>query len=534
MTLTPSSPPQPASQRRSALVLALLVGLIVLALVGAATGAWLLISERTEKDPSSPAPSSAAPSVSPSAPTATPTLTEYYEQKLTWKDCDGFECADLRVPMDYQKPAGAEIKIALLRAPAGEPSQRIGALVVNPGGPGGSGVNFAKAGSSQFGSELTDRFDIVGFDPRGVGRSRPVKCLSTAKLDEVVAFDPDPDTPAEVARMGELFRQFGQGCLDESGAIARHISTKDVARDLDVLRAALGESKLDYLGSSYGTFLGATYAELFPMKVGRFVLDGAIDPSLSTLKLSLQQAKGFETALRAYVAQCVESADCFLGSSVDAGIAKIQDLLVRLDARPLPGDGTRELTEGLGMVGLYMPLYAKGYWPWLTDALKNAFAGDGSGLLQLSDNLTGRKGDGYEDNSLEALNAVNCLDHADSIGPAEVAGYIAQFEKAAPTFGRSFAYSASACSTWPVRSGVRPAVLQAKGAPTIVVIGTTRDPATPLVWAQALAAQLDSGRLITRDGDGHTAFQRGSTCVDDAVEAFLIDGKLPQPDLMCG
>lgn len=526
---------KPPSQRRSGFVLAVLIGVLVFAVAGAAFGGWLLVKENSSDDPAASDSSAPSPSASQTGPlpATDPALAEFYEQKLDWDDCDDFECAQLRVPLDYAKPEGPEIKIAVLKDPARDKSDRLGALVVNPGGPGGSGVEFATAGASQFGRQLTKYYDIVGFDPRGVGESNPLTCFPTAKMDELMAFDPDPDTPAEVTEMEDLYAEFGDACLAKSGAIARHMSTQEAARDMDVLRAALGQTKLDYLGSSYGTFLGATYADLFPKNVGRFVLDGAIDPSLSTTELSLQQAQGFEIALRAYVADCVEGGDCFLGSTVDAGIRRIQALLDQLDERPLPGAGGRELTEGLGIMGVYMPLYVKEYWGLLTEALKEAFDGDGAGLLELSDFQTSRTDDGYDGNLIEALNAVNCLDHGDYITTADVKRSVARFEKASPTFGRAFAYGASVCSVWPVKSGERTVALDAKGAPPIVVIGTTRDPATPLIWAQAMASQLDSGRLITRDGDGHTAFQRGSDCVDDAVEAFLISGKVPKPDLRC-
>ncbi|MCX6396324.1 MAG: alpha/beta hydrolase [Propionibacteriales bacterium] len=530
MSSTPASTPSSRSR-------ALIVVLVVLALIGGGAVAWTLADDRaggrTAEAPSKnltpvPEPSPTAP-----VPATDPALAAFYDQKLDWKDCGGDRCAVLRVPLDYAKPRGAEIEIAVLKSPSSEPADRIGSLVVNPGGPGGSGVEFARAGSSQFGSELTRYYDIVGFDPRGVGASRTLRCLSTQGLDDLMAYDPDPDTPAEVAGLDSRYAAFGQGCLTRSGAIVRHMSTREAARDMDVLRAALGERKLDYLGSSYGTLLGATYADLFPTNVGRFVLDGAIDPSLSTVDLSVEQARGFEVALRAYVADCVADGDCFLGTTVDAGIRKIQGLLDELDARPLPGDGDRRLTEGLGMMGVYMPLYVRSYWVLLTQALKAAFAGDGSGLLQLSDYQTSRGKDGYDGNLIEALNAVNCLDHGDYITSAQVPRYVARFEKASPTFGRAFAYGAAACSSWPVKSGQRTVALVAPGAPPIVVIGTTRDPATPLVWARAMAAQLDSGRLITRDGDGHTGFGRGSACVDDAVERFLVEGKVPKRDLRC-
>ncbi|MET3961577.1 pimeloyl-ACP methyl ester carboxylesterase [Marmoricola sp. OAE513] len=548
MSLTPPGPPVPPppsepvgpqgeeSRSGNPVLLGILVGLLVFALVGAGVGAWLLVSD--SEDPLdggnagptfTPAPSSTAP-----LPETEPSLDRYYDQKLRWKRCGENRCATLKVPMDYTKPDGAEIGIAVLKVPATDEKNRVGSLVVNPGGPGGSGTEFAAAGPLQFGNALTRYFDIVGFDPRGVASSDPLACLDTAGLDEVVAFDPDPDNPAEEASMDRLLGRFGQGCLDESGELARHMSTKEAARDMDVLRAALGESKLDYLGSSYGTFLGATYADLFPKNVGRFVLDGAIDPSLSNEKLSLEQGRGFETALRAYIKDCIDAGGCYLGSTVDGGARKVRAFLDDLDAKPLQTGESRELTEGLGMLGIWLPLYVKELWPDLTQALRSAMrTGDGSGLLGLADRYTARGPKGFRDNSMEALYAVNCLDHNDYIATKDVAARFPEFEKASPTFGRAFAYSLATCSNWPIRSGQRTVALHAKGAPPIVVIGTTRDPATPLVWAQALAAQLDSGQLITRDGDGHTGFGRGNSCVDDAVEKWLISGDRPQVDLKC-
>jgi pimeloyl-ACP methyl ester carboxylesterase len=302
---------------------------------------------------------------------------------------------------------------------------------------------------------------------------------------------------------------------------------------MDVLRAALGESKLNYLGASYGTFLGATYAEEFPGNVGRFVLDGAVDPALSNTELSKQQGQGFETALRAYLKDCVDKG-CFLGRSVEEGAARIKKFLADTDAKPLPTGTDRPLTEGLALTGIFLPLYVKSYWPQLTSALKAAIeGGNGKELLALSDAYASRGPNGYTDNSIDVLYAVNCLDHDDYVASKDVPRLFASFEKAAPTFGRAFAYSTSSCSKWPVRSGERTTAIHAKGAPTIVVVGTTRDPATPLAWAQALARELDSGTLITRDGDGHTGFQQGNSCVNEAVEAWLVAGTKPKPDLHC-
>ncbi len=463
---------------------------------------------------------------------AAPDLTRYYEQELDWERCAGQDCAQLEVPLDYADPDGETITLEVLRVRARDRDRRVGSLVVNPGGPGGSGVDYASNAAAYFGPELLRAFDVVGFDPRGVGRSTPLDCLPDAQLDVLVAADPDPDTAAEVARSDRLVRRLGQGCLERSGALAEHMSTAEAARDIDVLRAALGDAELSYFGASYGTFLGATYADLFPDRVGRMVLDGALDPSLSTLELNLVQAEGFETALRAYVRNCVDRGGCFLGGSVDVGTRRIRQLLDEVERRPLPADG-RELAVGNAVLGVWAPLYNEDYWDILDTALRSAFGGDGAPLLSLSDAYVSRGSDGFLNNSLEALYAVNCLDHDDSIPSSEVEQYLPRFLEASPTFGRIFAYGLSGCAQWPVRTGRVPEEIAAEGAAPILVVGTTRDPATPLEWAEALADQLESGVLVRRDGDGHTGYLAGNECVDSAVESYLVSGTVPDGTVDC-
>ncbi|HET6153846.1 MAG TPA: alpha/beta hydrolase [Marmoricola sp.] len=534
----PGGAPRP-SGGRSPVVLGVLVGVLVFALIGAGVAGWKIFSGNddntvTAGSTGSKAPSPAATSPASAMPSTDPALAAYYDQKLDWKSCGDNECATMKVPLDYTKPDGTSIGIAVLKVPAGDPSERVGSLVVNPGGPGGSGLEYAAGGAKQFGKQLADHYDIVGFDPRGVGKSDPLKCVDTAQMDALLGYDPAPETAAGRDKMDSLLQTLGNGCLTESGELARHVSTKEAARDMDILRATLGAPKLDYLGASYGTFLGATYAEEFPTHVGRFVLDGAIDPALSNEQLSLEQAKGFETALRAYVADCVAQGDCILGNTVDEGTARIKAFLDQVETTPLPTDTSRMLTSGWANLGIWLPLYVKDYWPYLTSALKQAFDDhNGSQLMTLADAYASRGSSSYTDNSMEVLYAVNCLDHDDYIPTKDVPAHFAQFEKVSPTFGKAFAFGLSTCSDWPIHSGQTSGPIHAKGAPPIVVIGTTRDPATPLEWAQALSKELDSGTLITRNGDGHTGFQQGNSCVDDAVEAWLIKGTQPKPDLHC-
>jgi pimeloyl-ACP methyl ester carboxylesterase len=465
---------------------------------------------------------------------ADPGLDAFYRQKLTWKDCRSRNrCATLRVPLDYADPTGRAISLALLKVPAADQAGRVGSLVVNPGGPGGSGVDYAATASASFGNELLRSFDIVGFDPRGVGDSTPLECVDTEELDALVASDPDPDTPAEVDESDRLLEDLGRGCLAESGDLTRHMSTVEVAKDVDILRAALGDRKLSYFGASYGTYIGATFADLFPGRVGRMVLDGALNPALTTPELSLVQAKGFEVALRAYVGACVGRGGCFLGDSVDAGTRRIRQFLDDVEEKPLPGVGSRELEVGNAVLGIWLPLYSQSYWTLLDNALQAAFRGDGSQLMTLADAYVSRGKDGYTDNSLEALYAVNCLDHDDGVPSADVGAYVERFEKASPTFGAIFAYGLSACANWPVHSGNKSRPISADGAAPILVVGTTRDPATPLQWARELADQLSSGVLVTRDGDGHTGYHAGNRCVDNAVESYLVSGTVPKADVDC-
>jgi pimeloyl-ACP methyl ester carboxylesterase len=531
--------PPAGRSTRSAVAIGVLIGVLVFAVGLGAVFAVQAFNDDDSSGTSSdttplPGPTSLAPTPSGPLPSIDPRLASYYDQKLDWTKCGDDQCTELTVPLDYAKPSGRTIRLAVLKVPAADQQHKIGDLVVNPGGPGGSGVQYAQGAGSVFRKQLTDRFDIVGFDPRGVGHSDPIECVGTSQLDALIASDPDPDNQTERNRLDNLIRTMGEGCLRHDPELARHISTVEAARDIDILRGALRQPKLYYFGASYGTFLGATYANLFPDHVGRMVLDGAIDPSLSNEQLSLQQAHGFQVALDAYVHYCVQQGNCPLGGNDKAALQRVSTFLADVERNPLSTGTDRKLTAGLAVTGIWLPLYVKSAWDQLTLGFRQAIEDhNGSVLLALADIYASRGPKNYTDNSIEVLYAVNCLDHDDYIPTSQVPQHYAEFVRASPTFGKAFAYGLSTCSVWPVRTGNRTTALHAKGAPPILVVGTTRDPATPLAWAKALASELDSGVLLTRDGDGHTGYNQGNTCVDTTVEGYLTKGDVPPDGKAC-
>jgi pimeloyl-ACP methyl ester carboxylesterase len=486
-------------------------------------------------------PRSAAAS-SPPGPTAAPTasLQPYYGQKLSWRSCGvpGFQCASMKAPLDYAHPDPAsDLNLAVARHKATGPGDRIGSLLVNPGGPGGSAIDYLQYAASPggFPTSVTSRYDMVAVDPRGVARSEPVVCLTNQQMDTFASTDVTPDDQSEINTLVTEDKTLAKGCEQNSGKLLRHVSTVESARDMDILRALLGDNKLTYVGKSYGTFLGATYAGLFPGRVGRLVLDGAMDPSVSSRESSRAQAGGFEIAFGAFAKDCVRHTGCPLGNTSvkDAG-TRLDRFFKKLDANPLPTGTSRNLTEALGTTGVIAAMYDQTAWPTLSGALSQANKGDGSGLLQLADLYYERDNSGKYANLMYANAAVNCLDLPPAFtSPAAVERALPSFEKASPHFGNNLAWSSLTCAYWPVPATGVPHRITAAGAAPILVVGTTRDPATPYAWAQSLASQLDSGVLLTYDGDGHTAYGRGSACIDAAVNAYLLKGTVPPDGKKC-
>lgn len=479
-------------------------------------------------------------------PAAAPsTMAGYYAQRLDWQPCDnGFECARLLVPFDYAWPGGRRFSLSVIKLPAADPSRRIGALVVNPGGPGGSGVQYALGARSEFPAAVLDRFDIVGFDPRGVGASQPaLTCLTGPQLDQYLAVDDMASDAAQLAEVVAQSKLYAARCARNSAALLPYAGTQNAARDLDVLRAALGQPRLTYLGKSYGTYLGTWYAQLFPRRVRALVLDGAVDPDTSSLQEDLTQAEGFQVALRSFAAWCLATAGCPVrastgqhgaGGGVDAAVARLEALIVRANSVPLANKlGNGQVADGAMLLnGVIAALYSKSTWPDLKTGLARAFGGDGTVLIQLSNLLYERNPDGTYSNLADADISISCLDRPWPRSLAAWQAAAAAATRAAPLFGAPIVWGTLPCAYWPVPSYPLPRI-RAAGAAPILVVGTLRDPATPYRWAQALAGDLSSGVLLGWNGDGHTAYGEGSACVDTIVNDYLISLSVPRSGMVC-
>jgi pimeloyl-ACP methyl ester carboxylesterase len=474
--------------------------------------------------------------------TSTPTgeqvdaaLQPFYSQTLIWSSCgSGMQCTTADAPMNWEDPAQETIELALVRQPA--TGDRKGSLLINPGGPGGSGYDFVLDSVDYATSQrLQQSFDIVGFDPRGVGRSSAVGCGDADFIDDynygIVPGEYGSDEWLQAAR--DLGAAFGEACLAGTGALLQYIDTISAARDLDLLRAILGDAKLNFLGYSYGTFLGATYADLYPEKTGRLVLDGALDPGTTDFDVTATQAIGFENAMRAYLEECLEREECPFRGDVDGSMEQVGRLLESLQASPLPASDGRELGAGTMFISIILPLYNQQNWPYLDQLFTEVMSGDTDTAFLLADSYNGRNPDGsYADNSTEAFIAINCLDYVGDYSTETLRAQAAELAELAPVFGPRMSYGVS-CAEWPFPpTRVREPIVAA-GSADILVLGTTNDPATPYVWAQALAEQLENGHLITYNGEGHTAYNKSNDCVNDAVDDFFIDGTVPESDPDC-
>ena len=506
-------------RRRLAGVLVAVMGASLLAACGG--------NGRTQSKSTVPAPSRSTPSPVASAGPAAP-------PKVPWSDCrgdagpKGFQCATVSVPRDPSHPGGAVIGMAIDRHRA--TGQKIGSLLVNPGGPGVSGVDFLPDAVAQMPASLLARFDVVGFDPPGVARTAPITCATGAGLDRYFSTDPEPTTPAGIAALVAASRTLAEGCQAMSAAELPYVSTVDAARDLDVLRAALGDAQLTYLGFSYGSLLGATYANLFPTHARAMVLDGVLDPALPTLTEIAQQSVALDAQLQQFFAACAHSSCPWRPG--DDPTAAYEALVARVRANPLPARGTsRRVGPAAVLWGTVAALYWPAMWAQLAQALQAASRGDGTGLLALYDGYTGRQGNGSYSNIFEANAAVDCLD-SPPVPLAAIQADAPAVESAAPVFGLLDLYGEVECSVWPLPATGSIGPLPAGGSPPIVVVGSTGDPVTPYTWAQALAAELAHGVLLTRVGDGHTGYG-SSACIRTQVDRYLTTLAPPAPGTRC-
>lgn len=448
---------------------------------------------------------------------------------------DSAECGMLSVPVDYSKPDGDVARLAMIRFPA--TGDRIGSLVINPGGPGESGVESALSLLPSLPQEVKERFDIVGFDPRGVASSSPaVWCNSDADNDRLRA-DPTVEyTPEGVAHLEAETKAFVQRCVDKMGTeFLANVGTENVAKDLDAIRAALGDDKLTYLGYSYGTRIGATYAEQFPDKVRAMILDGAIDPNADPVEESIRQAAAFQKAFDDYAADCAKSPDCPLGTDPAKAVDVYKSIIDPLVENPAKTRDGRGLSYSDATVGTILPPYSPNLWRHLTDALTALKKGDGNLMLALADLYMGRDAKGHYNNSTDVRVAVNCMDKPAIKDKATVVEQDKRLREVAPfmSYGE-FTGDAplGTCAFWPVPPTSEPHELKVEGLPPILVVSTTNDPATPYQAGVDLARQL-GGTLVTFEGTQHTVVFQGNKCVDDVAATYLIDVEVPPADTRC-
>ena len=463
-------------------------------------------------------------------------MDDYKEQRLTWISCGGpFLCTDLTVPIDYSNPGGERMQLSLVKYPATSPKKRLGSLLVNPGGPGASGVEYAYAAEYIVSKEVLESYDLVGFDPRGVGGSSAERCLTNSETDRLIEANGPPVDGLSMETLAESSKMLAMRCEEKLGNRLKFLGSVDVVRDMDLMRQVLGEAKLNFLGKSYGTYLGLVYTSMFPKNVGRFVLDGVVDPKLSANELNKAQAVGFEIALDAFLTDCITKKSCFFQGTLEEARAEVTRLQEQVAEQALTGKDDRLATGSILVLAMVASLYdSETGWGALNKALKDIYRGAGKRLFDLVDDYVVRDANGrYPSNENEIAYIVNCIDRIDDASPERLASDAKKFASFAPHFGPYIAWSTLPCHYWPYEPVRPPVELNGAGAADFIVIGTTRDPATPYNWATEVTAKFESAFLITADGDGHTGHGRGSSCVDSAVDTYLLSGELPARPLRC-
>ena len=510
-----------------------------LAVLGGCTGSVVTGRGQTSGGTTRPPTSSSSATPLPPAPTPPP---------AQFQDCStgihlnllglsaarladlSFECAQVSVPLDYAEPSGNQVQLVVLRIHDSTDSSPTGSLLVNPGGPGGSGVELALGLLRKLPATILGHFDLVGFDPRGVGLSSPIDCLSDQEQDRFDAASPDIRTAAGFTQAKTLAAQYAGKCNAKYGAALAQYDTVQTARDMDQIRQAVGDDKLNYLGFSYGTELGAQYIHLFPQNVRVAVLDGAVDPLYGPLESAAKQLKGFEDAFDQFAAWCRAHDPC---NTIGDPRSAVYAIVAAARTQPLPAAGSsRQVTASLVLTGVSEALYSRSDWPTLGHALVDARAGAGKGLLDLADQYYQRF-DGHYSNLIDAFNTVSCNDSPPGPSDATIRATAQKWSHDYPMFGLNGAASLFTCQQWQPQRTVPPLPTAPNSAHTVLVIGNVHDPATPYQGAKDLTKTLGNARLLTWVGEGHTSYLEGSSCIDDYVDAYLVRGTLPPPDTTC-
>jgi pimeloyl-ACP methyl ester carboxylesterase len=468
----------------------------------------------------------------------------YYSQAIDWRTCDThLQCGSVSVPLDWMHISDQSVHVALIRHRA--TGKRLGALVVDPGGPGESGIQLVDAGvDNAVDRSVAEHYDVIGIDPRGVGLSTPIRCLTQSQEDAYL-YAPTVGTVgshAWIADQKKRARTFAEACRQNTGPLIAHVDTINAAHDLDVVRAALGEKKLNYLGYSYGTYLGAVYAGLYPKTVGRMVFDGPDNPWEATGGSGIDdsQTVGFENELKVFLRSCladsseaVGSGSCAFSGSVSSAVHRLETLLASADRHPIAGADGRVADGATLVTGIDDALYGTSEWPDLNKALAQALSGEATRMLALADEYNDRDDDGSYDNSAAAFTAISCLEDGHAVDLDYDARELAKLKKDAPVLGPYSGYGDLLCSGWTSGPSVFPNPISGAGSGPILMVATTGDPATPYANAKDLAKQLVTSHLVTYHGDGHTAYDLGHACVDRVVDAYLLDGTVPRTDPEC-
>jgi len=487
-------------------------------------------------------PGSTHPSSTHAAEKVAADLQRFYGQRVSWRSgSGGIDSTKVMVPLDWSDPTGKTIEIAIARHRA--TGSRLGSLLVNPGGPGGSGYDFvAQSAAYIVTPDVLAHYDLIGFDPRGVGRSTPVVCYTDPKQQDQLlygTYDQPYGSQGWATELNAREKAWVAACQKNTGPLLGHLDAASVARDMDVIRAVMGDKVMHYLGYSYGTYLGTMYAELFPTKVGRMVLDGAVDPTVDQLDALATQMAGFDSALKAYLTDCLAQSGCPFSGTPDQAMLQVRQVLDTVDAQHLTSSDGRTLDSATLGTGISETLYSEQSWPDLTAMFTALRTGDADPVFEQADAYNDRSANGtYSDNGTEIYTAVTCDETTLGTDGVDVFGDLAKLDAAAPILGKYFAYDdtavlEAACDNWPYKPATLPTSFAAKGAAPIVVIGTTNDPATPYAQSVSLAKQLSSGFLFTHHGEGHTVYAQGDTCIDTNVDTYLLTGKLPASDPDC-